>query len=759
VNYGHPLEFGTVIAPTGASADAPVALARRSEEVGLDLVTLQDHPYRPELLDALTLLAWVAGRTERIRLAANVVNLPLRSPAVLARSAASLDLLSGGRLELALGAGASWDAIEAMGGRRLSSAESVDALSEGIDIIRGVLDAGESRPIQYAGDHYRVGPVQRGPLPRHRMPIWVGGRGEELLGLIGEKADGWVATVGAELSLSDIRTANKIIDEAAPTVGREPADVRRLVNVSGRFASASRGGFLDGPSEQWVEQLLPLVVEDGLGTFLLASDDLPTIERFAEEVAPGLRAAVDRELAAPLPVTAPRSTAVLAKRRDGIDYNGIPESLASSAVEPGDIDYPRVRSNYLRGGSPGLVLRPRSTAEVVDALAYARRHLHLPLGVRSGGHGISGRSTNDGGIVIDLGNLDSIEVIDQAARLVRVGPGARWKEVAAALEPYGWALTSGDYGGVGVGGLATAGGIGFLGRQQGLTIDHLRAVEVVLADGSVVRASDTENADLFWAIRGAGANFGIVTSFEFHVEPVGDVGWAQLVFDASDTANFLERFGQVATNAPRDTTAFLIMGPPRGGQPAVAQIMAMVASEDPGVVVDRLQPFAQLAPLLQQQVVIVPYAAVMAMASDAEHQGQGEPLSRSALVREITPSFAAGAAAMLDSGAVHFFALRTVGGAIADVDPKATAYAHRDAAFSVVAMGTSRHRLEQTWNGLRDHFDGLYLSFDSAPRPDRLAEAFPPETLARLRELKRRYDPENLFRDNFNIDPAMEIAS
>src|SRR5690606_14852414 len=203
------------------------------------------------------------------------------------------------------------------------------------------------------------------------------------------------------------------------------------------------------------------------------------------------------------------------------------------------------------------VLRPRTTAEVVDALAFARRHPHLPLGIRSGGHGVSGRSTNDGGIVIDLRRMNTVEVLDEATRRVRVGPGARWKDVAAALRSRGWALTSGDHGGVGVGGLATAAGIGLLGRRQGLTIDRLRAAEVVLADGSVVRADETENPDLFWAIRGAGGNFGIVTSFEFEADEVGDVGYAQLVLDASDPEVLLRRFGEVATAAPRDTTAFL----------------------------------------------------------------------------------------------------------------------------------------------------------------------------------------------------------
>src|SRR5690606_14885943 len=200
-------------------------------------------------------------------------------------------------------------------------------------------------------------------------------------------------------------------------------------------------------------------------------------------------------------------------------------SLRETAVEPGDFAYGRVRSNYLRGGAPGVVLRPQNVEQVVDAVGFAREHSHLPLGVRSGGHGISGRSTNDGGIVIDLRALSSIEVLDEDRRLLRIGPRARWTEVARALEPHGWALSSGDYGGVGVGGLGTAGGVGFLGREHGLTIDRLVAADVVLADGSVVRASAEENPDLFWALRGAGGNVGIAVSLDFEAVPIGDVGW------------------------------------------------------------------------------------------------------------------------------------------------------------------------------------------------------------------------------------------
>ncbi|RIV38038.1 FAD-binding protein [Micromonospora radicis] len=450
-----------------------------------------------------------------------------------------------------------------------------------------------------------------------------------------------------------------------------------------------------------------------------------------------------------------RSAAVRARRRAGIDYDGVPTSLADVAVEPGDPAYRGVTSTYLRGGAPGLVLRPRTPAEVADALAFARRHRQLPLGIRSGGHGVSGRSTNDGGLVIDVGALNGIEVLDTERRLVRIGPGATWKQVAAELDRYGWALGSGDYGGVGVGGLATAGGIGLLSRRHGLTIDRLRAVELVLADGSQVRASKADNPDLFWAVRGAGANFGVATAFEFEVSEVGQVGWAQLVLVSTDLEKSLRRYGELASGAPRDTTVFLVTGRPRQGQ-SVLQLYAIVDQQDPDVIVERLTPFTELGSLVQQQVVLTPYKEVMALAADVGpdgHHGMGEPVSRSAFLPALTDDFARDTTRLLRSGLVHFFELRAMGGAITDTPADETAFAHRAPAFQVTAMGTDQGRLDAAWDGLAGHFDGLYLSFDTDLRPQRLHDAFPPRVLARLRTLKRRYDPGNLFRDNFNIDP------
>lgn len=448
-----------------------------------------------------------------------------------------------------------------------------------------------------------------------------------------------------------------------------------------------------------------------------------------------------------------RSAEALTRRRPGIAYDTVPDSLVDSVIEPGDPTYDRVRSTYLRGGTPGIVLEPRSTAEVVEALAWARKHPDLPIAIRSGGHGISGRSTNDGGIVIHLRHLDTIEILDRENRRVRLGPGARWMDVAAALEPYGWGLSSGDYGGVGVGGLATAGGVGWLAREHGLTIDHLRAVEIVLADGSVVRASADEHEDLFWGVRGAGANFGIVTSFEFEVYEVGAVGWAQLAFDASDTADFLERWAATIEASPRDLTSSVLVGPARRGRPVVAQVMAVVDSDQPETILARLQPLAQIAPLLDQHVALTSYASLMTSSQGDGQYGQGDPVTRSGLVDHVTPELAAAAVRLIDSGTVFFFQIRSVGGAVADIDPGETAYANRSANFSIVAFGTDRARMDTLWDATHHHYQGLYLSFETDLRAARLDDAFPPATLSRLRALKARYDPGNVFQDNFNIAP------
>jgi alkanesulfonate monooxygenase SsuD/methylene tetrahydromethanopterin reductase-like flavin-dependent oxidoreductase (luciferase family) len=197
-DYGHELTFGTFLTPQNQRPQDVVALAQLTEGAGLDLATFQDHPYQPAFLDTWTLLTWVAAQTERVQISANVLNLPLRPPAVLARAAASLDLLSGGRFELGLGAGGFWDAIGAMGGPRRTPGQGVDALSEAIEIIRAIWSPptpSERRGVYIDGEHYRVWGAKRGPEPAHDISIWLGAVKPRMLRLTGRKADGWLPSL------------------------------------------------------------------------------------------------------------------------------------------------------------------------------------------------------------------------------------------------------------------------------------------------------------------------------------------------------------------------------------------------------------------------------------------------------------------------------------------------------------------------------------------------------------------------------------
>jgi alkanesulfonate monooxygenase SsuD/methylene tetrahydromethanopterin reductase-like flavin-dependent oxidoreductase (luciferase family) len=294
-DYGHDLLFGAFITPTAQPVAQAVELAVVADRAGLDLATFQDHPYLPRFHDTWTLITYAAARTERIRLSGNVLSLPLRPPAVLARSHAALDHLTGGRIELGLGAGAFWDGIEAMGARRLTAGQSVDALGEAIDVIRSVWDAGTPGPVTVRGDYYQVDGLKRGPAPAHDMSIWVGAYKPRMLRLIGRAADGVLPSLSyLPGGPDDYAEINKHIDDSARAAGREPGAVRRLLNINGQFSAFGKS-FLDGPAEQWAEDLAGLTLEHGISTFILASDDPAAIEEFAGEVAPAVRELVAAE--------------------------------------------------------------------------------------------------------------------------------------------------------------------------------------------------------------------------------------------------------------------------------------------------------------------------------------------------------------------------------------------------------------------------------------------------------------------------------
>jgi alkanesulfonate monooxygenase SsuD/methylene tetrahydromethanopterin reductase-like flavin-dependent oxidoreductase (luciferase family) len=292
--------IGISLVPEASARSRLADAARAADEGGLDLLGIQDHPYQWRFLDTFALIADLLARTERIRIFPDVANLPLRPPAMLAKAASSLDLLSGGRFELGLGAGSFWDAIVAMGGPRRTPAEAIGALAEAIELIRRMW-SGE-RSVSFEGEHYRLRGVHPGEAPPHPIGIWIGGYGPRMLRLIGRLADGWVPSYGMTTHEA-LRSGNEAIDEAAHAAGRDPMQVRRLLNIGGAITAPGPGdrhtparsvgsipSDLAGPPLFWHE-LLGDLREMGFDAFVvwLPAEEPEQVARLAHEVAPQVR--------------------------------------------------------------------------------------------------------------------------------------------------------------------------------------------------------------------------------------------------------------------------------------------------------------------------------------------------------------------------------------------------------------------------------------------------------------------------------------
>jgi alkanesulfonate monooxygenase SsuD/methylene tetrahydromethanopterin reductase-like flavin-dependent oxidoreductase (luciferase family) len=276
------LLFGVFPVPEADRQEQVVEQVLLADRLGLDLAGIQDHPYQRRYLDTWALLAYLAGRTERIRLFPDVANLPLRPPAVMAKAAASLDRLSGGRFELGLGAGAFWEGIGAWDGPVRSGPESVDALEEAIGIIRRVW-AGE-RGIKAEGEHYRLNGAHGGPEPAHDIGIWLGAYGPRMVRMVGRLADGWIPSL-SNLPPDEALRRQDAIDEAARKAGRDPAAIRRLANVKGVITDGDHDGWLRGPADHWAEELTKLNADIRFEGFIFWPDHedvLGQTERFAQ---------------------------------------------------------------------------------------------------------------------------------------------------------------------------------------------------------------------------------------------------------------------------------------------------------------------------------------------------------------------------------------------------------------------------------------------------------------------------------------------
>src|SRR5579859_5999962 len=287
-DYGSPLRFGLSVTPEVADIGAITDLVQLADATGLDLVAIQDHAYNHTFLDTWTLITFLAAKTHQIHFLPDVADLPLRPPTMLAKAVATLDRLTDGRAELAIGAGAFWDAIAGMGGPRRPPGEAVAATAEALEILRDAFsDIGR---VASSGHHYPVPGYHAGPAPAHDIRLWVGAVKRRMLQLIGRHAGGWVSPLSIYTPPNGVRQSHAIIDGAASAAGRSPAEIRRLYNVVGSIGPRREGQGLHGPVELWIATLTEWATDLGLDTFVFWPEDEtePQVRLFADEVVPGV---------------------------------------------------------------------------------------------------------------------------------------------------------------------------------------------------------------------------------------------------------------------------------------------------------------------------------------------------------------------------------------------------------------------------------------------------------------------------------------
>jgi FAD/FMN-containing dehydrogenase len=434
---------------------------------------------------------------------------------------------------------------------------------------------------------------------------------------------------------------------------------------------------------------------------------------------------------------------------------------AVEVLRPGDDGFDAAARMFYGTGCPALVVRPRDADEVAAALIHAACH-DLPVAVRSGGHGPLDRGTGTGEMVIDLRHLDGVEVLDAERRLVRVGGGATWGRVAAALDPYDWALTAGDTTDVGVGGLTLGGGIGWMVRKHGLAIDNLVGARVVTADGLLLTTSEDEHSDLFWALRGGGGNFGVVVDFDFLVQPVGTVHFGSVVYRLDDPADLLARWRDAMRVAPDELSSTLALPPRMPGAPASATVLLCYAGR-PGTTASEadavIEPLLGLGTMTAAKISARRYVEIL---EDATPPRGVRPAVRNTLAPTLDDAMVAAIVRLHGGPVPTAVAVRSLGGAFSRVPRDATAFAHRDAEAMVVGLlmlpdTATLAEVEPAldpWRAVAAHGAGPYVNFQGSATAEDLAAAYPPTTYARLAAVKRAYDPGNRFALNHNIAPA-----
>jgi FAD/FMN-containing dehydrogenase len=444
--------------------------------------------------------------------------------------------------------------------------------------------------------------------------------------------------------------------------------------------------------------------------------------------------------------------------------------IRGEVIVEGDADYEGARMvhNGMIDKRPAVVVRVMNAGDVMTTVNYARDN-GLDLSIRGGGHSGPGLGTNDGGVVIDFSKMRGVRV-DVSAKTARAEGGATWGDFNAATHAYGLATTGGIISTTGVAGLTLGGGIGYLSRGHGLSVDNLVSADVVTADGQILVASENENADLFWAIRGGGGNFGVCTSLEFKLQPVRDVYWGPMFYEVEEAEKILKFYREYIKDAPEEMGVFpaFQVAPPLPFIPEDRHgdmFFALIAcwSGDPAEGERQFKVFHDIAEVKAEHVGQVPYPAINA-AFDGLFPTGIRQYWKGNFVKELTDEAIAahvkhGPNAPNPSSTMHLY---PINGACQRVAPNATAFGHRDANFSMVIIAASDDPADDEANKkwVRDYSDavaphseaGGYINFMDDDDADRTPINYG-ENYDRLVKIKRKYDPDNLFRINQNIAP------
>jgi FAD/FMN-containing dehydrogenase len=446
---------------------------------------------------------------------------------------------------------------------------------------------------------------------------------------------------------------------------------------------------------------------------------------------------------------------------DTSDRNALKNMVRGTTHLPGGDGYDQARQvwNGMIDRRPAAIICAAGVADVMVTVRFARER-GLPVAIRCGGHNVAGNAVGDGGVVIDLGGLKSVRV-DPAERRARAGGGLLWGEYDHETQAFGLASPGGAISTTGIGGLTLGGGYGYLSRRYGMACDNMLSADVVTASGELVTASAGSHPDLFWALRGGGGNFGVVTAFEFQLHPVREALSGLIAFPFEMAKTVLQRYRDVCMEASDDLTLMAGILPAPTGEKIVGVVMSHFGTEEEGE--RAIRPIRELGSVMLDTVARIPYCAVQRQLDVSYPKGLRH-YWKSAFLKSVTDDVIDLMIEAVSTAPSPFnsIVLEAYGGAVARVANDATAFGHRDALFNMLILAISDNRAidtEQTvwgrdvWRNILPHSTGgAYVNYLSAG--DDVHSAYHDARFHRLALVKAQYDPTNLFRFNQNIPPA-----